>query len=258
MPAGMDRDKGPNMTAWGPTTDFGMSSDDVRDAVDLHLARHIGEYQTAFTDEAGWSGSSEEDGPPIDVLVVPPQGERRFAFVSSFGCAFHPLRAKQYEDDGVRRRVEFVLAAQQIGDEKADRRALNLAANTVRQFAKLVHLNPITVEPGETVAFSEDPEPVYDNSDLVAFAFIEPRLPGPGFERMPLSDDDEVTYIAPAPIYRAELDAAYAHGAEALAFALSEGGVTEMIDLSRAPVAEEKPEKPRSWWDKLLSLIGIG
>ena len=226
------------MTDWGPQTDFGLSTDEMREAVDIHLSRHIGDFETAFCDEDGWAGASNEDGPPVDILVVPPEGERRFAYVTTFGCAFRPLPAEPYANSGVNRRVEFVLAAQQSGDDDDDLKALNLAANTVRQFAKLVHLNGITVEYGETVAFSDVPKPVYDNAKFCAFAFMPPRLPGPGFETWQPSNvrlGEPLRYIAPVPIYREELDFGIDNGPEALLELLVDSGVTEMIDLGRTP-----------------------
>jgi hypothetical protein len=239
-------------TAWGPKTDFGLSSEEMLDKVQLHLLRHLGDYQTAYSDADGWAGRSREDGPPVDVLVVPPQGERRFAYVASFGCSFRPLPAAAYEERGVRRRVEFVLAAQQKGDAGADTAMLNLCANTVRQFAKLVHMNPVSVEPGETVAFSTDPKPIFPNSMQVAFAFMSPRLPANGFDSMRLANGEEVRFVAPVPVFKEELDAAKQFGATALTHALMVGGVTEMLDLKRQPVARGVAITPKKTLKKRL------
>lgn len=233
------------MDIWGPRTDFGLSPDEMREVVDSHLASHIGDYETAYSDEEGWAGHSNEDGPPIDVLVVPPEGERQFAYVATFGCAFRPLPSDAYKDAGVKRRVEFVLAAQQRGDEDERLRSLNLAANTVRQFAKLVHLNGVTVEPGETVAFSSDPKPIYDEADFCAFAFLPPRLPGPGFERLTPANaelGEPLRYIAPVPVHKEELEFGVEYGPEALIDLLMQAGVTEMIDMERPCAATSHPE----------------
>jgi hypothetical protein len=245
------------MNVWGPQTDFGLSSEEMLEEVSLHLARHLGDYQTAFSDVDGWAGKSKEHGPPVDVLVVPPEGERRFAYVASFGCAFKPLPARVYAEKGMRRRVEFVLAAPQRGEAKRDREMLNMAANTVRQFAKLAHLQPITVEPGETVAFAEEPEPVFAGSSQVAFAFMAPRLPSDGFDALKLANGEIVRYVAPIPIYRDELDAAQQHGPDALVHALTAGGVTEMLDLHRASVARPTVPPRTGWLTRVLSLFGI-
>ncbi len=185
---------------WGAQTDFGLSGDEMLDEVCLHLSRNIGEHQIAFNDADGWRGKSKEHGPPVDVLVAPPTGERRFAYVASFGAAFRPLPAKAYAEAGVRKRVEFVLAAPQWGDAKADREMMNIAANTVRQFAKLVHLQPITVEPGETVAFSQDPEPIFEGSEMAAFAF---PAPAPAGRRV---RDDETGQWRDGALHRASAD----------------------------------------------------
>lgn len=256
------------MNIWGPETDFGMSSEDMRDALDLHLAHNIGEFQTVFTDEDGWAGNSSEDGPPVDVLVVPPDGERKFAYVSSFGCSFAPLPSAQYHENKVVRRVEFVLAAQQTGDEEQDLKALNLAANTVRQFAKLVHISGVAVEDGETVMFSEKPKPVFEGADFCGFGFARPLLPGIGFDCMRVEEGDVnsfINFVAPIPLFMEEMEISSEQGPEALTKALISAGVTEMVDLKRKSIAPEKVVKAleestnskKTLWDRALGWIGI-
>jgi hypothetical protein len=150
--------------------------------------------------------------------------------------------------DGGKTRLEFVLAAPQTGEAKADLAKLNLAANTVRQFAKLVHLQGVRVTPGETVQFSPEPRPVFDGSKQLAFAFTAPRLPNDGFETLKLQDGDKVTFVAPVPIYRSELKFGRNKGPQALSRALMKAAVTEMLDVSRQPAK-------RSFLDRLGTLF---
>ena len=116
---------------------------------------------------------------------------------------------------------------------------LNLAANTVRQFAKLVHMQNVRVSAGETVQFSRKPKPMFDDSKQVAFAFMRPRLPADGFARMRLGEGEAVDFWAPVPIYRDELEAAAAHGTARLAKGLERAGVTEMLHLDRPSAARK-------------------
>jgi hypothetical protein len=232
---------------WGRRTETGLTGQEFRDAVEMHLTRHIGEPHTAFSDGEGWTGKSKEPGPPVDVLVSPPEGERRFAYVITFGSSMK--KAGDSLSPGGKSRLEFVMAAPQKGDPKADLAMLNLAANTVRQFAKLVHLQPVRVTPGETVQFASDPKPMYDGSKQVGFAFMRPRLPAEGFETMRLEDGELVRFIAPVPIYEAELKLGRAKGAGALARVLTDAGVTEMLDFHRQPAART------SFFSKLKQLF---
>jgi hypothetical protein len=232
---------------WASRTETGLTGDEFREEVELHLLRHIGEPHTAFSDQDGWAGKSREPGPPIDVLVVPPEGERRFAYVCTMGCALKkggdPLAP------GGRTRMEFALAAPQTGDANGDLAALNLAANTVRQFAKLVHMQQVRVTPGETVQFSQNPKPVFPGSKQAAFGFITPRLPHHGFETLKLHSGEKVAFLSPVPIYRSELQFGRAKGPQTFERVLTSGGITEMLDLHRQPVR-------KSWWDVLASLFG--
>lgn len=205
------------------------ASDTLREDIQLHLTRKLGEPHIAFSDQDGWAGRTREPGPAVDVLVIPPEGERRFAYVCTFGSS---LKKKAGGS-----RMEFVLAVPQRGDAKADLRLLNLAANTVRQFAKLVHIQNIHVAPGQTVQFSKSPKPIFEGANQVAFAFMAPRLPDNGFHRLRLGETDSVTFWAPVPISREELDAGSIHGAERLAAGLEHAGLTEMLHLDRPSAA---------------------
>lgn len=230
---------------WGSRTETGLSGDEFRDVVQLHLLRHLGEAHTAFSDQDGWAGKSREAGPPVDVLVVPPEGERRFAYVCTMGCALKkggdPLAP------GGRARMEFVLAAPQTGDTRGDLAMLNLAANTARQFAKLVHMQQVRVRPGETVQFTQNPKPI-PGSQQSAFVFITPRLPNDGFATLKLQGGEKVSFISPVPIYRSELQFGRAKGPAEFERALARAGITEMLDLHRRPVK-------RGLWSMLASLF---
>jgi hypothetical protein len=241
---------------WARQTDLGVGRDELREEMQLHLARHIGPCEPAFIDHDGWAGSSKEAGPPVDVLVAPPQGERRFAYVTSFGASLMRVASAVAAD--APGRVEFSLAAPQSGEPASDRAMLNLAANTVRQFAKLVHLQPVRVELGDTVAFSDDPRSVFEGSEQVAFVFMRPRLPADGFESLALPGGERLRLVSPVPIYREELDAGHTGGGSRLVEALLKGGVTEMLDLSRPGVVRQAPPPRASWLRRFAGLFGFG
>ena len=228
---------------WARRTETGLTGEEFREEVLLHFLRHIGEAHTAFSDEEGWSGKSKEPGPPVDVMVIPPEGERRFAYVSTFGSSLK--KSGEPLAPGGKRRMEFVLAAPQTGDGKADLAMLNLAANTVRQFAKLAHVQSVRVSRGETVQFARKPKPMFDGSKQVAFAFMAPRLPADGFETLRLKGGEKVDFVALMPIYREELVYAHRKGPVRLAQALETGGAAEMVAIDRRPVV-------RSLWSRIL------
>lgn len=235
---------------WGRQTEKqDLPSDKLREDIQLHLTRKLDEPHIAFSDEAGWAGRTREPGPPVDVLVIPPEGERRFAYVCTFGSS---LKKKPADAGG---RMEFVLAVPQRGDPQADLKLLNLAANTVRQFAKLVHIQNIRVAPGQTVQFTKNPKPVFEGANQVGFAFMAPRLPNDGFHKLRVSEGDSVTFWAPVPICREELDAGAMHGAERLAAGLEHAGVTEMLHFDRPSVARRAHGLGRPLLARLKDLV---
>jgi hypothetical protein len=238
---------------WGRRTETGHTGEEFRDEVQLHLTRHLGEPHVAFSDQDGWAGMSKEPGPPVDVMVIPPEGERRFAYVCTFGSSLK--KGGDAMASGGKTRIEFVLATPQKGDPKADLAMLNMAANTVRQFAKLVHIQNVRVSPGETVQFSKKPKPVFDDSKQVAFAFVRPRLPADGFDRMRIGEGEAVDFWAPVPIYRDELEAAAVHGTTRLAKALEKAGVTEMLHLDRPSAARKAYGLRRSVVSRIRNLF---
>lgn len=217
---------------WGRQGELAQTAERLRDEVQLHLARNLGDSHIAFSDKEGWAGRSKEPGPPVDVLVVPPEGERRFAYVCSFGSSL-----RRRTDANPNGRMEFAIAVPQTGEAKADLARLNLAANTVRQFAKLVHIQSIRVTHGETVQFARNPRPVFEGSKQIAFAFIEPRLPDEAFARLRLGGGDTIAFWSPIPVYLDELEAGAAYGAPRLAEGLIRAGVTEMLHFDRPSAA---------------------
>jgi hypothetical protein len=239
---------------WGRrTTETGHTGEDFRDEVQLHLTRHLGESHIAFSDQDGWAAKSKEPGPPVDVMVIPPEGERRFAYVCTYGSCLK--KGGDNLSPGGKARMEFVLATPQRGDPKADLAMLNMAANTVRQFAKLVHIQGVRVSAGETVQFAKSPKPVFDTTKQVAFAFIKPRIPADGFDRLRLPGGETVDFWSPTPIYRDELEAAATHGTVKLARALEKAGVTEMLHLDRPSVARKAYGLRRSVISKIRNLF---
>lgn len=239
---------------WARPTELGLSGDELREQVQLHIARHLGPAEPAFIDADGWAGKSKEPGPPIDVLVAPPEGERRFAYVASFGASLTPMAFDEPEDadrTAPSRHVEFTLAVPQSGAPAADRAMLSLAASTVRQFAKLIHLQPVRVATGDTVAFADPPRPVFEGSEQCAFVFMEPRLPGEGFETMQTPSRAPLRFVSPVPIYPEELDAGHMRGGLRLITALHLAHVTEMIDLRRPRVMRRIRRGPLGWIDRL-------
>lgn len=241
---------------WSRRTESGHTGEDLREEVQLHLTRHLGEPHVAFSDQDGWAGKSKEPGPPVDVMVIPPEGERRFAYVCTFGSGLK--KAGDAMTPGGKSRMEFVLAAPQKGEPKDDLAMLNLAANTVRQFAKLVHIQNVRVTAGETVQFSKSPKPMYENSKQAAFAFMRPRLPADGFTRMRLGEGEAVDFWAPVPIYREELEAAMTHGPTRLAKGLERAGVTEMLHLDRPSAARRAYGLRRSFVSRIRNLFQRG
>jgi hypothetical protein len=186
-------------------------------------------------------------------MVIPPEGERRFAYVCTYGSSLK--KGGDAMAPGGKSRIEFVLATPQKGEPKADMAMLNIAANTVRQFAKLIHMQNVRVNPGETVQFSKSPKAMFEDSKQVAFAFIRPRLPADGFDRLRLGDGEAVDFWAPVPIYRDELEAAAVHGTTKLAKGLEKAGVTEMLHLDRPSVARKAYGLRRTIISKIRNLF---
>jgi len=133
--------------------------------------------------------------------------------------------------------MEFVLAVPQCGDARADLGMLNLGANTVRQFAKLVHIQSIRVGAGQTVQFSRNPRPILEGSKQVAFAFMPPRLPADGFARLKVGESDAITFWRRSRLRGKSLQAGNHHGAQRLAAGLLKAGVTEMLHADRPSAA---------------------
>jgi hypothetical protein len=203
---------------------------------------------------------------------VPPDGERRFAYVTTSGCAAHALPESPYNDGGNTNRVEFVMAALQTGDREADVKSLEAVIHTVRRFAKMAHLSDVPVNANEAIIFQEDPQPIYKDADFRGIVFAQPLLPAPGFEYLQLEPNDpqsRMKFVAIIPAFLGEMEYSARKGADALCRAFKKNSVTEILDFNReaqiftdefkntASAAPKSSPKKTSLIDRLLSLVGI-
>lgn len=207
-----------------------------RELVWGHLARTIGEPKTAFVDANGWSGESHAAGPPIDVICIPPQGDRRFLYLCTFGSCLHPLGAPSYLKAGIARRVEFVTAIAQTPNETANRALLEQAVRHVRSWAKRVHVAALAVESGDVGALPDDVMKIMIGE--AGACFLAPRIGAAELAELPIGPNAAISFRAPVPVHASEIKYGQMKGAKALADALERGGATEMLAAHRAPVRE--------------------
>ena len=174
-----------------------------------------------------------------DVIVVGADAERPHRTLVSTGMSSVAVPGT----DG-RSRTELVLALPADWSMEMDD-ASHWPFALLQNVAAYPHVTGISVEPWETLAFAEPPEPLGAGTELAACLVVPPRLLSDEAVQFALEDGVRVSLLALVPIYAAELDLARREGAQALAERLDAAGVTELLDPARPSVVADPERDPR-------------
>ena len=192
-----------------------------------------------------------------DVIVVGADAERPHRTLVSTGMSSVAVPGT----DG-RSRTELVLALPADWSMEMDD-ASHWPFALLQNVAAYPHVTGIVVEPWETLAFAEPPEPLGAGTALAACLVVPPRLLSDEAVQFAPGDGVSVSLLALVPIYAAELDLARREGSHALAGLLDAAGVTELLDPARPPVVDDPNailegfELPDKVNDQLAALPGL-
>ena len=169
-----------------------------------------------------------------DVIVVRAGATRPYRTLISMGMSAAAVPGT----DG-RSRTELVLALPADWPTATDD-ASHWPFALLQDVASYPHTTGVTVEPWETLAFVEPPEPLGPGTQLVACLVAPPRLLAAEAARFTADEGVSVALLALIPIHQSELALARREGGEALGELLDAAGVTELLDPARRPVTPDE------------------
>jgi hypothetical protein len=165
-------------------------------------------YEEFFGTEATVSHEVLPMTPHIDVYIYPPgHAGRPFYTLVSSGMSDMPMEIEEGVDRSCRRR-EIILYCEAPEEEYID---------MVRFFARFPFRYSTWLGAGHTVPNGDPPEPMFENSELVAVVLTGPvvRSDSELADKLVL-DGDPVQFLWPIPITGAELDLKLKRGYNAL------------------------------------------
>lgn len=212
-----------------------------------HVGRTIGEVEGVWAQIV--------PGPVrTDVIVVGADAQRPHRTLVSTGMSSVAVPGT----DG-RSRTELVLAVPADWSMELDD-ASHWPFALLQNVAAYPHVTGVIVEPWETLAFAEPPEPLGAGTALAACLVVPPRLLPEEALRFSPEDGVSVSLLALIPIHPAELELARREGAQELAALLDAAGVTELLDPARPSVVAdplEGLERPDKVDEQLAALPGL-
>lgn len=200
-------------------------------AVKAHIERHLGKVETVFHETASKKVH-------LDVLVVPPSGERAHLTLVTCGMAARPMHIPESAD--VPAYVELVLSLPP--DWPLDRTPNMVEPGLwpilwLKYVARLPHLHDTWIGRGHTVPNGDPPEPIAPDTPFCGVVVLSPVLTPPGFATLDVSDGRTVEFLALYPLYPEEIALKLERGARELATRMDQAGVTELVHPGRANLA---------------------
>jgi glycerophosphoryl diester phosphodiesterase len=204
------------------------------EAVDAHLARHVGEPEEVFHELVS-------DLVHLDVHRVPPSDERPWTTLITSGMAERPMTVPDGLED--HRFAELTLALppdwplsmEAFGDETH-----YWPLRLLKSLARLPHEYETYLYWGHTVPNGEPPEPYASNTELSCALILPPVLEPEEFARFKTSDGRTVHVYAVVPIHADEMQLKLDKGADTLMTLFDEHDITELLDPRRASVAPRR------------------
>jgi hypothetical protein len=207
---------------------------DLIEAVDAHLARHVGKPGVVFHEVVS-------DLVHVDIHTVPAAEERPWITLLTSGMAERPMTVP----DGLEehRFAELTLAlppdwplTQADWEDEANYWPIRL----LKLLARLPHEFDSFLGWGHTVPTADPPVPYADNTRLCCALIGPPLLGGDEFLRFDVADGRSVDVWAVIPIYADEMKLKLDRGTEALETLLDEHEVTELLDPARPSVVPQR------------------
>ncbi len=107
----------------------------------------------------------------------------------------------------------------------------------LRKLARFPHMFGTWFHWGHSLPNGDPAAPLSPDTQLCAWALLEPKLVGDQFKLMSRSDGAKTWFLAAVPVYNEEMELKLSQGAEKLEELLTAAGVTELVDPKRINVA---------------------
>ncbi|HUS62599.1 MAG TPA: suppressor of fused domain protein [Acidimicrobiales bacterium] len=199
-----------------PQPDVVYLSEDDLAAIEAHLIAHLGEpnlFHEIISDRVH-----------LDLYLFEPT-EVRPRLVSTVGMSAVPMADGRHAELMICLPADWPLDFDALGD------VAFWPMKALKQAARAVHDFGFALEPGQTLAIGEDPDPLGPGT-LVTCVLVAGTFEDPEFGRVDTTMGD-VVFMTLIPITTAELRFKQEHGSKALLDKLGAAGIGPVVDPAR-------------------------
>lgn len=202
------------------------------DAVSAHVQQHIGAVEIVYHELVS-------DAVHVDIHVVPAGDGRPFHTLVTSGMSQVPMNIPPAAPEFLRY-AELMLCLPP--DWQLDREAFGdenvfWPIRMLKDLARYPHKHNTWLGYGHTIPNGDPPKQFAENTRMTCSLICDPKRFGPEFDLLEVGNDSGVVFYAAMPLHEDELALKLESGMDALAAALREHGVDELVAPSRPSVA---------------------
>ncbi len=200
------------------------------DALDVHVARHIGPVTTVFHEIAS-------DLIHLDVYHFRPTAQRPFHVLMSVNMSALAMSVPPETDWPNRAELMVCLPDNWLLNEDDFRDERNYwPVRWLKILARYPHKECTWLGNGHTIATDEPAAPVAEGVDFRGFLFWHPAFLSRGARRFQLPGGREVAFLAIVPLFAAELEFARSVGSDALVARFEVQRISQVVCVGRPNV----------------------
>jgi predicted Zn finger-like uncharacterized protein len=207
---------------------------DLMEAIDGHIARHVGEVESVFHELLS-------DMIHVDVHIVRPTKARPWITLITSGMSERPMHPPEEVEDFDYLELSICLPPKWPLDEESimdDNHGWPISA--LKYLARMPHEYETWLGPGHTIPTGDPPTPIASRTPFCCFMVTELVGPPPEFATLKLDDGRVINFCSVMPLYREEMDFKLRKGSDPLMERLGELKVVELCDPKRRNVAKKR------------------
>ena len=220
--------------------EMATGEDDLIEAIDAHIAKHIGPVSTVYHEIIS-------DLVHIDVHICNATEERPFHVLTTSGMSALPMKAPQPELQWAELCI-LLPASWPLGDEAWQDETNFWPIQWLKQLARLPHEYESWLWASHTIPNGDPPEPFAPGTDLCGWILLPPISLPTEFVELKIDDEKTVRFFALWALHEDEMNLKLKKGADPLIDLLAAQDVSDVLNPRRASVCEGN--KRRWFWNR--------
>ena len=198
--------------------------------IEKHIERHLGDVPTVFHEIVSTTVH-------VDIHIVPPAPSREWTALVTCGMSTHPMNTPKGAEHF--RRAELMLRLPPdwpVSHDDLKNEANYWPMRWLKQLVRFPHLCKTWLSAGHSIPNGDPAEPLHPSVKFTGWVLARPFAGGEGFETLECEDGEHVYFFSLIPVFPSEMEFKLSRGMEALLAEFAKAGVTDLLNVDRAPV----------------------